>query len=264
MTRIRATAPFLSGLPVIAILVIACSSGGAASPSGSSPTSSGGAASSSPDASASVALPITDPDHAAQLVIARDPRFARVRKHDKNAIGGCCFYEATARGDGTFEVKIDIGWGDCPAGCIDHHEWVFAVTADGNVTLERETGKPIPSGVTGDAGGGANGFGILPDGPGIAGLALAGPTCPVVQPNDPNCKDRPVAAATVLIRDATGTVVAQMTTDAQGRFHVSLPPGPYRVEPQPVEGLMNAPASVEVTVGASFVIVTLPYDTGIR
>jgi hypothetical protein len=45
---------------------------------------------------------------------------------------------------------------------------------------------------------------------------------------------------------------------------VSLPPGAYRVEPQPVAGLMQKPGPIDVTVGSAFEMVTLAYDTGIR
>jgi hypothetical protein len=113
-------------------------------------------------------------------------------------------------------------------------------------------------------GGGTGGGGVLPSGPGIAGRALAGPTCPVVRVGDPACNDRPVSGATILIRDAAGTVVAQMTTDADGRFQVGLPPGPYRIEPQPVEGLMGTASTLDVTVGATYKVVDISYDTGIR
>jgi hypothetical protein len=204
---------------------------------------------------------VTAPDQAAALVIASDPRFIGVRKQDPDTIGGCCFYLASARGDGGFDVSIEIGWGDCPAGCINRHHWFYTVLSDGKVTLDREDGPPIPEGITGSGGGDG---GVLPGGPGIVGQALAGPTCPVVKAGDPSCNDRPVANASVLIRDATGTVVAEMTTDADGRFQVTLPPGRYVVEPQPVEGYMGTGDKIDVTVGAGFQVVRISYDTGIR
>ena len=198
-------------------------------------------------------------------MIASDARFKGVGKKDPNVIGGCCFYEAAANGDGSFAVAIEIGWGDCPSGCTERHHWFYTVAADGTVAPQREDGPPVPADAGGgSAGGSAGDGGILPAGPGIAGQALAGPTCPVVKPGDPNCNDRPVAGATILIRDATGTVVAQMTTDAVGRFQVSLPPGDYRVEPQPVEGLMGGAEGIDVTVGGTFKEVQISYDTGIR
>ena len=123
------------------------------------------------------------------------------------------------------------------------------------MTLKSEDGPPVPAGTGG---------GILPGGPGIAGQALAGPTCPVVQPGVSSCIDRPVAGAAILIRDASGTVVAQVMTDANGRFQVGLPPGPYRAEPQPVQGLIGTAGTIDVTVGSAFETVRIGYDTGIR
>jgi hypothetical protein len=251
-------------VPILLLLVGACSSGAASSPSPSSP-----GASPSPSA-APAAGPVTSADQAAQLVVASDPRFRGMVPKDPNLIGACCFYEAKAAEDGSYTVTVEIGWGDCPAGCSNRHHWIYTVAADGTIALQREDGPAVPPGVggggeSGGAGGDAGvGVGILPKGPGIAGQALAGPTCPVVKPDDPNCQDRPVADATILIRDANGTVIAQMTTDAEGRFHVSVPPGVYRVEPQPVEGLMGGAANIDVTVGGTFQSVAVAYDTGIR
>jgi len=99
---------------------------------------------------------------------------------------------------------------------------------------------------------------------GITGVALAGPTCPVERPGDPACAPRPVAGATILIRDATGSDVATIVTDASGGFRVALPPGAYTVVGQPVEGLMGNPAPLEVEVAEGVVTVELSYDTGIR
>jgi Carboxypeptidase regulatory-like domain len=255
MTRLPAR---LLLLPILLLLAGACSSAGA-TPIPTGPPSP------SPSQSSPVALPVTTPDAAAQLVIASDARFAGIGKKDPNLIGACCFYEATAGGDGSFAVTIEIGWGDCPAGCTDRHRWFYTVAADGTLVLVREEGSPVPDGVGGGGSGGDGvGGGILPGGPGIAGQALAGPTCPVVRPGDPSCNSRPVAGATILIRDATGTVVAQMTTDADGRFQVKVPPGDYRIEPQPVEGLIGGAEPIDVTVGADFKVVQLSYDTGIR
>jgi len=258
MTR----SPLSALLVALLVLVAGACASGAATPS---PTDSPTGAPPSP--SSPVVLPVTTPDQAAQLVVASDVRFKGIGRKDPNLIGGCCFYEASANGDGSFGVTIEIGWGDCPSGCINRHHWVYQVAADGTITLQREDGPPAPpdaGGGTGGAGGSGGGAGILPAGPGIAGQALAGPTCPVVKPGDSSCNDRPVAGASILIRDSTGTVVAQMTTDAEGRFHVSVPPGDYRVEPQPVQGLMGGATALEVTVGARFAEVQISYDTGIR
>ena len=36
------------------------------------------------------------------------------------------------------------GWGDCPAGCINKHNWVFEVSAAGVVAPAGESGDPLP------------------------------------------------------------------------------------------------------------------------
>lgn len=100
----------------------------------------------------------------------------------------------------------------------------------------------------------------------LRGVALAGPTCPVVRdPPDPACDDRPVAGAQIVVRDAAGIEVARVTTGEDGRFAMALPPGRYVVAPQAVEGLMGTAATiaVELTEGQNAQI-TISYDTGIR
>jgi hypothetical protein len=98
-------------------------------------------------------------------------------------------------------------------------------------------------------------------------LALAGPTCPVVSdPPDPACADRPVADAQIVVRDADGSEVAWLTTDAEGNASVELAPGTYVFAPEAVDGLMGSsePVTVVVVDGVDPEPVTLAYDTGIR
>lgn len=97
--------------------------------------------------------------------------------------------------------------------------------------------------------------------------ALAGPTCPVVSdPPDPNCDDRPVDGAEIVVRDASGREVARIRTDDTGAASVALAPGRYVLEPQAVDGLMGTASPVEVAVedGVPPEAVILSYDTGIR
>ena len=101
----------------------------------------------------------------------------------------------------------------------------------------------------------------------LHGMAVAGPTCPVVtQPPDPACLDRPVAGASVVILDAGGSEVATVVTGEDGRFSIALPAGTYQLVPQPVTGLMGtaAPVTVDIAGGVEPDTVTLGYDTGIR
>jgi hypothetical protein len=233
----------------VVLAVVACS-GGAAS---SSPPSS----SPSPSTKA-----ITTPEQAAARVAEVAPSFEGIGTKDPDMIGACCFWEATETADG-FEVAFEVGWGDCPAGCIDRHRWTYSVSREGAVTLTSQSGPPVPPGIPGSGGGGSTG-GILPGGTGIQGRVLAGPTCPVVTVNDPSCDDRPVPGATILVLDARGTEVARLVTDADGHYEVALPSGPYTIEPQPVEGFFRQAEPVAVTVGDGVTTVDIGFDTGIR
>jgi hypothetical protein len=263
--RLALRATFVSAA-VLAILV-ACGQG-AGSPSPSAPQGS-----TEPSAAASqpAASPATAAD-AAALVLASDPRFAGLEPFEPNAIGQCCFYRVAEVADGWL-VMIEVGWGDCPAGCINRHTWTFGVSSGGEVHQVTEMGPavpvgllpvPTPPGSSGAPGESPPAGGDHLAGPGIEGVALAGPTCPVMQPGDSSCADRPVAGATIHVLAADGTEVATLTTDAAGRFAVLLDPGDYRLVAEPMPGIMHGPEPMAVTVGSSPVEVTISYDTGIR
>jgi hypothetical protein len=101
----------------------------------------------------------------------------------------------------------------------------------------------------------------------VAGVAVAGPVCPVETASpDPACAPRPVIGAEIAVRDAAGNVVGRARTDGDGGFSLSLAPGTYRVEPQPVEGLMGTAQAFDLVVEAGEPITDLEvaYDTGIR
>jgi len=222
---------------------------------------SGAAAPSASQAAASPPTAVDSPAAAAARVLAADARFAGLRPRDPNVIGQCCFYQVEPAASG-YAVTIEVGWGDCPSGCIDRHRWVFDVSPGGDVTLRAESGPAVPAGVPG--GGGSSAGGGVPSGVGVAGVATAGPTCPVVSDNDPSCAERPVAGAMVHIVAADGTEVATLTTDAQGRFSADLEPGAYQVVADDGAGLMHRPDPVTITVTNGVVTVQLSYDTGIR
>jgi hypothetical protein len=127
------------------VVVAACggSAAGSASPSPSaappaSPAASAGSA--SPDG------PVDSPEEAVERALAQDPMFADIERFDPDMIGACCFYKV-AEADGGYQVTIEIGWGDCPAGCINRHNWVYAVADSGEVLLLEETGPSLEPGV---------------------------------------------------------------------------------------------------------------------
>ena len=96
----------------------------------------------------------------------------------------------------------------------------------------------------------------------LSGRVTAGPTCPVERVGHP-CPPAPVSA-TVLAKNADGTVVGTTHTDKDGRYRLRLPPGSYKllaVTPMP---LPRCPP-VNVNVSASRTTrVGISCDSGIR
>jgi carboxypeptidase family protein len=191
-------------------------------------------------------------------IVAVEPRFAGIGRQDPDLIGQSAWYQARpASGVGAFVVMIQMGWGDCPSGCIEKHTWTYAVAPDGTVTLLTEGGDPIPDDLL--PGPSADG------GTGITGRATAGPVCPVEQPGDAACAPRPVAGAEIVVTDASGAEVGTVTTLPDGSFAVELPAGDYTVQARLVDGMMGAPAPLTVTVRAGALShIDLEYDTGLR
>jgi hypothetical protein len=131
---------------VLVIALAGCASGAAPAPS-ARPSAAAPSLVASPltGGSAKPGGPVETPDEAAQLVIASDSKFEKVGKKDPELIGQCCFYEA-ARGQEGFRVRITVGWGDCPAGCIDRHTWTYDVSQNGEIKLIGQSGDPVPPG----------------------------------------------------------------------------------------------------------------------
>lgn len=102
---------------------------------------------------------------------------------------------------------------------------------------------------------------------GIRGVVLLGPTCPGGP--DPGAND-PVPcvtpyAASLVILDSEGARVQNVTSDADGKFQVELPPGEYVVTPATGADTYPIAQPVSVTVSAgAYVDVQINYDTGIR
>jgi hypothetical protein len=139
----RLTSPVVVAL--VALVAIACS---------------GGAASTSPPAPSPSVVTITTPEAAAARVMEENPELDGIEPQDPDVIGGCCFWAATPAADG-FEVTFEVGWGDCPAGCINRHRWTYSVSADGVVQLIAEQGPSVPPGEPGSGTGGSS-SGSLP------------------------------------------------------------------------------------------------------
>jgi hypothetical protein len=240
MTNLRAILLALAA----AALVGACT-GTAAQPSSSPSASLGGGN-------------VDTPEAAVAAVVATDPRFSGIEPFAPDLIGQSSWYKVMpASGVGAYLVQMRVGWGDCQAGCIDEHIWTFAVLPDGTVNLQSETGPAVPA----DASPQPAGAGET----GIAGVAVAGPTCPVQKVGDPACAPRPVADATIVVVDGSGVEVARTRTGMDGAFSVAVPAGDYTAAGEPVNGLMGTPGPIAVAVSEGSVSqIQLSYDTGIR
>ena len=207
--------------------------------------------------------PITTEDQAVARVVAHEPRLAGITKRDPEMIGQANWYEVTpASGVGAFIVTVRLGWGDCQAGCIDEHTWVYAVLPDGTVNLQSDGGGEVPAAAwpSPGAGGDAGRTGILV-------TAVAGPVCPVERlPPDPACAPRPVPGALIDIVDANGQRVGRQETDASGTSFFDLPPGAYVVTVADTgEPFMGIPEPQTVALEAGAVATaTVTFDTGIR
>ena len=195
----------------------------------------------------------------AAVVIAQ-PQFGGIQRHDPSLIGQSRWWDARpASGVGAFVVTVSVGWGDCPAGCIDTHAWTFAVTPDGAVRLLSETGAAVPPEVLVPDGG------IRRGGTGISGHATVARSAPSRPTRPTRLCPRPVGGATIRVTDPSGAEVATATTDELGAYVIAVPPGDYIVTADPVTGLMGVPESVPAAVVAdSLVTVDLSFDTGIR
>ena len=120
--------------------------------------------------------------------------------------------------------------------------------------------RPGASASIGETGGGGGGGTVE-----VTGSVVAGPTCPVVtEPPQPGCDERAVASAVLVIKGSGGGEVARVTSGADGGFSVALPPGSYRLVPEPVQGLMGTAPEQAFTVGEHDPKLTVTYDTGIR
>jgi hypothetical protein len=98
---------------------------------------------------------------------------------------------------------------------------------------------------------------------GIEGLVTIGPMCPVEIEGQP-CPDQPYEA-TIVIEDAGGDEVARVTSDADGRFRLTLEPGTYTLVPQsPASRLPYAGEQSTEIVSGEYTQVTIAYDSGIR
>jgi hypothetical protein len=134
--RIRSRSAALAGwVAVLGLLLAACSAPAGVGPA--VPTASSGPTSTPVPNSIGAA-------DAAAIVLAQDPRFAGIGARDPGLVGQGSWYEVTPDAAG-WRVTVQVGWGDCPAGCIDRQTWEYVVGFDGVVSKIGETGHQLPA-----------------------------------------------------------------------------------------------------------------------
>lgn len=136
-TRPRALAGALLSATVLVSLA-ACSGGGAATTLPSAPPTA------RPTPTPIVA-PASTKEQAASLVLATNPMFTGTTELDPDMIGASRWWKATPLANGGWSIEVTIGWGDCPAGCIEQHVWTYEVSPAGAVTLIKESGDEVPT-----------------------------------------------------------------------------------------------------------------------
>jgi hypothetical protein len=100
---------------------------------------------------------------------------------------------------------------------------------------------------------------------GINGIVMLGPLKPVTREGEIN--EKPYPDAIIWIMNEPGTrKIAEVKSDADGRFTIALVPGKYLLKPQSPIGqtLPRAEQQVVEVLPDQFVGVTINYDTGIR
>jgi hypothetical protein len=99
---------------------------------------------------------------------------------------------------------------------------------------------------------------------GVLLLAPAGlETAPAVRAEGERA-ERAIAGHEIRVLDQDGRAVARLETDAQGRFHIELAPGSYRLVTAPLPGMLAGEGDeLEVQAG-EISRVELRIDTGVR
>lgn len=99
-------------------------------------------------ASESISLPIDSPAEAHQAVLAAGAPFGDFIFLESGLIGASQYFEVKGEpgSSATWVVIYTYGWGDCQAGCISRHTFVYLVDpVTGDATLDRQEGDELPA-----------------------------------------------------------------------------------------------------------------------
>ena len=102
---------------------------------------------------------------------------------------------------------------------------------------------------------------------GIRGHVLLGPTCPVEKiPPDPNCADKPYKTNLVLTSADQSYVIAQFSSDENGKFSIETDPGEYQIRSAAAANILpycSSSGTIKVTAH-TYTSAAISCDTGIR
>ncbi len=96
---------------------------------------------------------------------------------------------------------------------------------------------------------------------GIEGEVRIAPISPVSRSGAE--RDRPHVASITILNE-TGETVTQIKSDAEGHFHLGLPPGTYTLRPEVSSARPYVKAQVVTVTEAGYTPVRIEYDSGIR
>jgi hypothetical protein len=96
---------------------------------------------------------------------------------------------------------------------------------------------------------------------GIAGDVILQPVSPVERHGSSTF--RPYQAS-IRVVDKAGHIIAEVRSDANGRFDIVLEPGTYVVRPESAAIYPHAPAQTVTVAEGRFTWVHIVYDSGIR
>ncbi len=97
---------------------------------------------------------------------------------------------------------------------------------------------------------------------GVEGQVFIGPMCPVIQEGE-ECPDQSYQAALTVL-SPNGKEIAQVQTDEEGRFRITLAPGEYILHPESPNMIPFAEEQAFLVEAGKFTQLLVRYDSGIR
>ena len=105
--------------------------------------------------------------------------------------------------------------------------------------------------------------GPAPTDSGVEGYVTLGPSCPVMQADNP-CPDKPYPALLTILNAAGRSRIGQVQADATGYYRLALAPGQYILHPESPSVMPRGAEITFVVQPHQFTRQDVVYDSGIR